>query len=309
MLCIDMASDLPGQRLTMTGMPATRVTGTLTRQTGAMRLDPFVEAVLADPQALRRTFPEIATEVMRLCSGAHVEPQALATALYRDPFATAQVISIANSPMFAPRTPILGVVDAASRLGLDALRDVVLMVIQNAEMYRVRGFEGPVETIRRRAVATAVAGRYLAKMLRADPEYAFLAGLLHDVGELLLLESLVKNGLARPDRWEDPAESGPVREALHRSHTMLGAGVLRNGKLPSGVVDAALCHHDYKLDGKPHVAAHLVAASETLASHALQEKSAEIPPANVAPLRELGLDGTHMRAILDQLRAALPGVL
>ena len=293
----------------MTGMPTARITSTLTRQTGAMRLDPFVESVLADPQALRRTFPEVAADVMRLCSGAHADPQALATAIYRDPFATAQVISIANSPMFAPRTPILGVVDAASRLGLDALRDVVLMVIQNAEMYRLRGFEGAIETIRRRSVATAVTGRLLAKMLRADPEYAFLAGLLHDVGELLLLESLVKNGLARADRWEDPAESGPVREALHRSHTVLGAGVLRNGKLPSGVVDAALCHHDYKADGKPHVAAHLVAASEALAVHALQEKAVEIPPANVAPLRELGLDGTHMRALLDQVRASLPQAL
>jgi hypothetical protein len=85
--------------------------------------------------------------------------------------------------------------------------------------------------------------------------------------------------------------------------------VLRNGKLPSGVVDAALCHHDYKADGKPHVAAHLVAASEALAVHALQEKAAEIPPANVAPLRELGLDGTHMRALLDQVRASLPQAL
>jgi HD-like signal output (HDOD) protein len=107
--------------------------------------------------------------------------------LTRDPFISAQVVSIANSAMFAPRMPILSVRDAVVRIGLDAVRDVVVMVVANSTMFRVRGFERQVDAFRRRMVASASSARFLAKAVRAESEYGFLAGLLHDVGELVLL--------------------------------------------------------------------------------------------------------------------------
>lgn len=298
----------PAPRVT-TSIPRTTLTVPVAR-TIAIRVDHVVEEIVLDHAALRRTLPDVAAEVLDMSSRSGWDAAKLERTLTRDPFISAQVVSVANSAMFAPRMPILGVRDAIVRIGLDAVRDVVLMVVANSTMFRVRGFEPQVNTMRRRMLASASSSRFLARALRAESEYGFLAGLLHDIGELVLLERCVQDGLVTPSIWADPLEGGLVRERIHAHHTAVGATLCRSWKLPTGVIDAAQFHHDYRSGGKTHLAAHLVAASDVLCDYILPGATPPTVSAGEQPvIQELGLTPVQIQSIVDQAKPAAAALM
>jgi HD-like signal output (HDOD) protein len=308
-----------GARSTATQMPVSarptagigRVTMSIpSAATIAFRVDHLVDEIVLDHGALRRTLPDVAAEVLEMCGRAGGDAAKMERTLTRDPFISAQVVSIANSAMFSPRMPIIGVRDAVVRIGLDAVRDVVVMVVANSTMFRVRGFERQVDVFRRRMLASASASRFLAKALRAESEYGFLAGLLHDIGELVLLERCAQEGLITPDAWDDPMEGNLVRERIQAHHTSVGSTLCRSWKLPTGVVDAAQFHHDYRSGGKTHLAAHLVAASDVLCDYVLPGAPAPAIPAGEQPIvQELGLTAAQLQAVIDQAKPVVAGLI
>jgi putative nucleotidyltransferase with HDIG domain len=274
--------------------------------TALIRIDHYADAIATDTKALRRSLPDVAAEALALCTSSTTDANAMERTLSRDPFISAQVISIANSAMFAPRMPILGVRDAVVRIGLDAVRDVVLMVVTNSTMYRVRGFEARVDYLRRRTLAAAAAARLLAKVLRVESEYGFLAGLLHDIGELVLLERCVQEGILVPGMLEDPTDGPILRDRLDFHHARVGAALCRAWRLPPGVIEAAEFHHDYKTaDGKTRFAAHLCAGADAIAARVLLGANAEAP-GDAAAIVELGLTTEQANTIVQHVAAALP---
>ena len=247
----------------------------------------------------------MAAEVLELCGRSGGDAAMMERILTRDPFISAQVVSIANSPIFAPRMPILSVRDAVVRIGLEAVRDVVLMVVANSTMFRVRGFEAQVEQMRRKMLAAATAARMLARAINAESEYGFLAGLLHDIGELVLLERCAAEGIVTPAVWADPRDGAVVAERIHTHHTSVGATLCRSWKLPNGVVDAAQFHHDYHAGGKTHLAAHVVAAADIVAAYVIPGVTPPETPFNEqSVLLELGLSPIKLDALLEQAKPA-----
>jgi putative nucleotidyltransferase with HDIG domain len=312
MTAVTNPTETSGVRGTAAGMSISgRVTATVAAgQTVAARIDHLAEAIVGDQNALRRTLPDVAAEVLEMCGRSGGDAGAMERTLTRDPFMSAQVVSIANSAMFSPRMPILSVRDAVVRIGLDAVRDVVLMVVTNSTMFRVRGLEAQVEVLRRRMLASASAARLLARALRAESEYGFLAGLLHDIGELVLIERCAQDGLVTAALWDDPQDGAVVRERIYAHHTSVGAALCASWRLPSGVVDAARFHHDYKSGGKTHLAAHLVAAADHLAAYILPGTTPpSAAPHEAAVIRELGLNADQIRALLDQAKPAAAGLI
>jgi putative nucleotidyltransferase with HDIG domain len=293
---------------TATG-PARVTKNVAVAETALIRIDHYADAIVTDTKALRRSLPDVAAEALALCTSSTTDANAMERTLSRDPFISAQVISIANSAMFAPRMPILGVRDAVVRIGLDAVRDVVLMVVTNSTMYRVRGFEARVDAIRRRTLASAAAARLLAKMLRVESEYGFLAGLLHDVGELVLLERCVQEGMLAPGSLEDPNDGPILRDRLDYHHTRVGGALCRAWKLPPGVIEAAEYHHDYRApDGKSRFAAHLCAAADVIALRVMPGGQT-IDVSGAPAIVELGITAEQANTIVNHVTAALPMLL
>ncbi|HEY2903346.1 MAG TPA: HDOD domain-containing protein [Polyangia bacterium] len=296
-----------------------RATGTLTvggarstqtisiAQTAPLRIDHLADNIFNDTKALRRSLPDVAAEALELCSRSSADANAMERTLARDPFISAQVISIANSALFAPKMPILGVRDAVVRIGLDALRDVVLMVVTNSTMFRVRGFEARVENIRRGMLASAAAARQLAKAMRVESEYGFLAGLLHNIGELVLLERCVHEGIVTPQLLDDPTEGQVIRDRIHHHHTRVGAALCRAWKLPAGVTEAAEFHHDYSAGGKRRFAAQLIAAADAIGEFCMPG-SQSVDPATVPVVQELNLPAEQIKSITASVKGELPGL-
>jgi putative nucleotidyltransferase with HDIG domain len=261
-----------------------------------------------DSKAIKRSLPDVAAEVMALCQQSSTDALRLEKSVTRDPFVSAQIVSVANSPMFAPRMPIVSVRDAIVRIGLSNVNDIVMMVVTSSTMFRIFGFDEYVNRVTARFPATALAARLLASALHLPVEAAFTAGLLHDIGHLILLDRCVKSGKASAEMAREPVLNSILMDALHTHHARVGAAVCTVWKLPSSTVEAAAHHHEYKLGGH-HFSANLVAAADVFADIVgigVAEKRRFDTADGV--FRDLGVKPDQVSAAMLQYEKLLPSV-
>jgi HD-like signal output (HDOD) protein len=286
--------------------PAGRSTATISvAQTAPIRIHHLTENLCADDQALRRLLPDVASQTLALCGRPSADAKTFEEALARDPALAGQVISVAGAGLFAPRASIMSVREAVLHLGLESMRDALMMIVANGLALRAAGFETLGETLRRRALAAGIAARLAAKALRVDSGNDFLVGLLHDIGEVVLIKRCIEEGVLPQGLIEDAVDGPIVRETIHQDHTRVGSALCRAWRLPAPVTEAAEFHHGYKNGRKARLSAHLAAASDVIATHV----TATLPagePATSPVLTELGLPAPVVTSICGEVTARLP---
>jgi HD-like signal output (HDOD) protein len=161
-------------------------------------MDPELERrILACPTL--PSLPAVALELLRLCRDEETNLRRVAEAISRDPALSARVLRAANSASLAARGKVSTLTRAVPLLGSNATLALALSfsLVRGRRRDDRSGFDHRI--FWRRAVFSALAGRVLAEsgVRSADPEEAFLAALLQDLGVLALAEVF-------------PAEYGPM---------------------------------------------------------------------------------------------------
>jgi HD-like signal output (HDOD) protein/ActR/RegA family two-component response regulator len=171
-----------------------------------------------------------------------VDSSKVAAIIQQDPAVSAKVLQVCNSAFFRLPRQVSSIQHAVSYLGLSAVRSMVLSV----ELFRADKYLCPaldLGQLQRHALKVACVARFLAAHT-PWAEDAFLAGLLHDVGFLLLGRQFV-NGMqqvleaAAAGRLLEEAE----REYIGVDHGTAGAYLLGLWGLPFAVVEA-VAHHE-----------------------------------------------------------------
>ncbi len=194
------------------------------------------------------TIPEVARRLMMAVNKETTTAKQLAILLSRDQALTAKVLRLANSAFFALARPVTDISHAVTLLGFGAVRDLVMTL----SLWGSLGDSDPITCKRRKALwmhcATVGAiSKILAKKVgRVDAGEALSAGLLHDVGKLLLGLRLGTTYWDMLDQAED-AEINPVEvetEAFGIHHGIIGDHMLRLWGLPEVLCVAISQHHD-----------------------------------------------------------------
>jgi HD-like signal output (HDOD) protein len=168
----------------------------------------------------------------------------IARIVQRDPAMSAKVLQLVNSAYFGLSRPLSSVGQAISYLGLDLLKGlaITLNVFAATEKRAPPGLS--FEKIQQTSIMTA----RVAKMMVPDPkeaEAAFTAGLLHDIGRMIL-------ALTQPERFAEivkqTKESGRPfyqieREILGATHAEVGGYLLGVWGLPLPIVEGVAYHH------------------------------------------------------------------
>lgn len=227
--------------------------------------------------------------------------------LHGEPALAARVLKVANSPFYRLAGTI-GTLDRAIQvLGLDAVRGIcAACCMDRVPLARGPGAPDPLR-FRLHSLATAIVAQQLARALApARQSEAFIAGLLHDIGVVLLAR-------LRPQALVDiaglPASTPPAevlrqeRERTGQSHADCAALLATAWSLPPWLVAALAGHHDpLTAEGAPTVAA-LVQAADTLAHRAGYGLSATCATAEGRPGLGVGADDE----LLQRLGTELPG--
>lgn len=165
----------------------------------------------------------------------------------RDVAMTARVLQLVNSAFFGLPRRISNPRDAATYLGLDTLKSLVLLINLFQSFPNGKPVDMSIEELwehSRLVAAGAKAVMMHESADRASADEAFVAGMLHDLGKLLLLNAPGYAGMVRRlvDYYKCPVVDAEYR-ALGTSHAEVGAYLLGLWGLPEPVVRAVAFHH------------------------------------------------------------------
>jgi len=160
-----------------------------------------------------------------------------------DPSLTLSVLRAANSAASWPVQPVRSAREAVIRLGLAQVRQIVTAAVLRSEFDRVDGAGIDADELWRHLLGSAVLCEAGAPAGIA-PEAAFLAGMLHNIGRLVM-------AVQSPSRYRqvvDAAQSGIDASAAERSlfgtdHAAFGARICERWQLPQEVTAVVGGHH------------------------------------------------------------------
>lgn len=193
--------------------------------------------------------PRVYAELSRRLEDPNASVEQLGRLVAEDPALTIQVLRIANSAYFGRDLGVTNVELAAARLGTRLLRGIVLAA-EVFERLPVPASALSVEELQQHSSLVARIASSLEPRA-AWKDDAFTAGILHDVGKLVVASRL-------PDLWREiettaNASARPAHEVelelLGVDHGTLGACLLGMWGLPNGVVEAVHRHHRVSLAG------------------------------------------------------------
>jgi len=166
-------------------------------------------------------------------------------AIERDQALTVRVLRLANSAFYGAPGQVARIGDAVQMLGLRTVASTLAAVTLRASLGSVRCEGFCFDSYWRHTLCTAIAARELAKLASLDTGEAFLLGLLHDVGQLVL--AMTSPALEAQALQLCRSEGVSMHEAELRvfgvSHAEVGAAVARQWNFPASLSAAIAGHH------------------------------------------------------------------
>jgi putative nucleotidyltransferase with HDIG domain len=196
--------------------------------------------------ALRRLPPLSAVAIqMQLPAGKEMELPQVAEMITADAALSADVLRLVNSPLFGTRRPATGILHAVALLGMSR---VMTLVVTAA----LRSFASPAHGTAalnrcwRHNLACGLICEKLANAVDLDPDVAYTAGLLHDIGRCGMLGVwTVRYGkLLDSSAADAQAILAAEEQEIGIAHTAAGAFLLETWRLPGTLVEVAQLHHD-----------------------------------------------------------------
>jgi putative nucleotidyltransferase with HDIG domain len=192
--------------------------------------------------------PAMCHRILLALNDPNADLEALARQAAYDPGLTANVLRMANSAYFGAGREIGSLREAFVRIGTRRLFELTMgtsigpLMREALPGYALRPHE-----LLRHSVWTAVAAERLAVELHLHaPDLLFTAGLLHDMGKIIL-DPFVQTHRARLDSAVNRLQAdfeAAERDVLGMDHAQAGAAVLRQWRLPPPLVEAVAYHHD-----------------------------------------------------------------
>lgn len=252
--------------------------------------------------------PDLVARLLGVLNKQETEPADLERLMQHDPVLVAKMLAMVNSPFYGLNRTIRTVKDAVMVLGFRGVRSLVLAASTAKFLQRDYTCYGhQPKGLWLHSVCVATGSKSLAQLCRMgadDAEQLFVAGLLHDIGKLLLvtyLDEARRNGVPGDEITEFE------RQAIGIDHTEAGALVTAKWNLSLEVQEVIKGHHD---EGVPAVERSIAAVR--LADAVAHERGigylpGRTPRGHATPvdLAALGLTETRWSTVRDELAATM----
>ncbi len=252
--------------------------------------------------------PRIAQEVLQLAGNPYANTTDLSAIIEQDPGLSAQLLRYARSPFYGYRGEIQSVTDAISRvLGFDMVMDMALGISMG------KAFKNPADgplglnAFWRHATYSAALvqrlGNAVSAQHRPRPGMAYLAGLLHNIGILLLGHLFRKefNMLTKAIKDNPGVELVELEmQVLGVTHMELGVWLMEAWNLPSELIVATREHHNPDFHDTHAVYSNLILISNRLLkSLGMGDEITDSLPDDI--LQGLGLTSDSVMEIFDMI--------
>jgi HD-like signal output (HDOD) protein len=209
--------------------------------------DETLKQLVAGIQTLP-SLPTLYLEVVEAVQAPDSSLEQVGKIIEQDMGMTAKILQLVNSAFFGLRRQVSGPVEAVGLLGLDTIQALILSIQVFANFDQAEMGSLSIDALWSHSMAVSALAKRIAKAencKRKVIDDAFMAGLLHDVGKLVLAANLPQDydqALALAQA-EGMAEWEAERATLGATHAEVGAYLLGLWGLPEPMVEALAFHH------------------------------------------------------------------
>ncbi|MBN2803439.1 MAG: HDOD domain-containing protein [Deltaproteobacteria bacterium] len=131
--------------------------------------------------------PEVAISLTNLANQPNVSMSKVEDVAKGDPAVAGRIVAIANSALYSRGAPVRSLSMAISRLGLATVRDIAFEVVAQTTIFKVPGYMERMRELYDAARLSGHISKHICLELKFESEMAYLCGLLHDMGEAIIL--------------------------------------------------------------------------------------------------------------------------
>jgi putative nucleotidyltransferase with HDIG domain len=191
------------------------------------------------------TIPVVATQVLQLLDDPDVNVDKVADLMLTDQVMTARVMKMVNSPIYRPSQEITSLKRALVYLGVRHIKEIAL-TSSFISAFEDKGGVIDISTFWAHAFGVGMVSKIIAEKIHyPDVEKAYLAGIIHDIGEVVL-------SYYQPETFakilntikENPARLVDLElEAFKTTHNEIGCCIAEKWNFPESYREVILNHH------------------------------------------------------------------
>jgi HD-like signal output (HDOD) protein/signal transduction histidine kinase len=195
------------------------------------------------------SLPHILVKMLEICHDENADFQQISRIVAQDVAITGRVLALANSPLYYSASSVNSLERALLVLGTDTLKTLIITVaVQQFFANFGKQYVVYLKRFWRQSLRCALLSKSFAALTNfALPEQAYLAGLLHNVGSLVLQSQFPERYHNMLDAMTDSGELGIVQAEEREfgvNHCNLGAELLASWGLDQFTSDAVRYHHE-----------------------------------------------------------------
>ncbi|MCU7851831.1 MAG: HDOD domain-containing protein [Candidatus Thiodiazotropha sp. (ex Monitilora ramsayi)] len=203
------------------------------------------------------SLPAIYSELMKIIQDPNASVADVGRLIAKDPAMTVKILQLVNSAFFGLGRHVSNPVDAASLLGLEILKPLVLSIgiFKQFEADKLAIKDFSLDTLWSHSTRVGSIAKQIAKaegMGSPAVEDSLLAGMLHDIGKLILVLNLPAGFKQLPEAKCDTLNDCVIteKEIFGATHGTVGGYLLGLWGLPESVVEAVALHNQPALQGE-----------------------------------------------------------
>jgi putative nucleotidyltransferase with HDIG domain len=251
------------------------------------------------------TLPVVFRQLFAMMQDPDVQAPALAAFIARDQSLTTRILRIVNSALYGSDKPVTSISRAVVIMGFQAVRSAALAASVFEHFAQQTSIvEFPLDRFWSHSVASSCLAREISESRRvANADDAYVVGLLHDVGKLVMLRYFPHDvdALCRAAQEQRFTWLGCEDVLFMVNHATVARAVFRAWDFPGAVVEAIGCHHHPRAASRHAELAAIAHLADHLAGVAGFPCPGARPPDAVAPeaLKLLDLSTTALDDIIE----------
>jgi len=190
--------------------------------------------------------PDVCIEIFDILESHRASATTIAEIITTDPNLTARLLRIVNSPFYKVQGKIDTISRAITMIGVTELYNLVIAISAVKSFSNIPSVVVDIDNFWRHSLLTGILTRTLARRCNVlHPERLFVAGLLHDIGSLVIYSQAPEDAkvLVLSAMGDEDILYKSELKTFGFSHASVGHRLLDGWNLPSTMTEAIRCHH------------------------------------------------------------------